>query len=618
MQLNQTLSYRFGIFAICAAYLAFQLIYIPSIWLEVDELWYAHHIYQYTAHLPYLDFPPYKTVLGYYLLMLPLYFVHGVLTPIYFIKGQIAVINTLLIATVGWWAARLFQPRAVFYTLVLILSNQLFLIFSTELRVDMLCSWLCLIAILLLVNSRVAWAGVIIGLAFLTSQKALWYIAGTNLALGTYWLATKCAAKNFRPMLVFNLAMLPIIAGYIAFWSTVASFHVVWSNVFSEAYTLSKMNYYAGSSNIYWQYVLRCGPLLVMLLPLTLLNFFTPGLSRQRFLVTALGLLSLVLIASYRQFFPYNSVFLFPAYFVLFAEFFSWVLTPGNQNLKISQRGLFWFFSVYLAWLVVFVVYLDLPTEYFLVLLVPMLFWQMFHEQVPLKMSALWMIGLVLLFTGVFMPLADFGKSMHVHEAGYQQATISLANELLQKDDYIAGIFIFHDREQSLAGFENLVQPAQEYAQTADIKLLPVLPASLNITPKTAKQMLTDLKNARLKLLVNNVRIAALPAEVLDYLRLEYEHYWGGLYLYAPTIALGEQQFLLKFSGNYTVQSNGSIMLDDETLAPQTTLKLAAGKHSSYANSAYRLRLIPEKNAAPLNLAFQHDCAYCFFKEPLF
>jgi hypothetical protein len=75
MRFNQIQPYHLGIIAVCAIYLVVQLVCIPKVWLEVDELWYAHHIYQYTRHVPYLNFPPYKTVLGYYLLMLPLYVV---------------------------------------------------------------------------------------------------------------------------------------------------------------------------------------------------------------------------------------------------------------------------------------------------------------------------------------------------------------------------------------------------------------------------------------------------------------------------------------------------------------------------------------------------------------
>jgi hypothetical protein len=613
-----TPTYRFGIFAICAAYLIFQLACIPSIWLEVDELWFAHHIYQFTLHTPYQDFPPYKTVLGYYLLSIPLYFTHGVLTPIYYIKDEIALINTLFIGGLAWWAVRMFQPRAVFYTLVLILANQLFLFFSAELRVDMLTSWLCLVSILFLVNTRNDWAGIFIGLAFLTSQKALWYILGTNLALGLYWLAYPNPAKNFRAILTFNLTMLAVIAVYLAFWAALSSWHEVLRSVFYEGYTQSKIDFYAYSTSLYWRYILRHGCLLMLLLPLTLLSLFQQQLSRQRFLLMTYGLLSLGIVCSYKQFFPYNTVFLFPAFFVVFAEFFSWLLTPGYENVKISQRGLFWFFSLYLIALVALIFHLQLAYAYYSVVLLPILLWYSLSKKVPLSGASLTVIGLVVLLIGVLLPLADFGTSLHVREARYQQANILMANNLLENGSYIAGTFIFHDRDQSIAGFENLIQPAQEYAETANAELMYILIPSLNITPKTATEMLTDLKNAKLKLLVNNVRIAALPVQVLNYLRQEYEHYWGALYLYAPTVAVGEQQFLLKFSGNYTVEAAENIVLDQQTLTPQNTIKLTAGQHVSVATRSYRLRLLPDHTQAPLNLAYQHDCPYCFFKEPSF
>jgi hypothetical protein len=627
MRFNQIQPYHLGIIAVCAIYLVVQLVCIPKVWLEVDELWYAHHIYQYTRHVPYLNFPPYKTVLGYYLLMLPLYVVHGVLTPIYFIKSEIALINTLAMVSVAWWAVRLFQPRAVFYTLVLIISNQLFLIYSTQVRVDMLASWLCLLSILLLINQRIAWAGVCIALAFLTSQKALWYIVGTNLALGAYWLYSKAAFKNFHAIVIFNVAMLGVIAGYIVFWASFSSYHAVLHSVFYEAYTQAKIAYYGGSSRLYWQAILRHGPLLIMLLPLTLLVLAARELSRQRFLVVAYGWLSLGIMLTYQQFFPYNTVLLLPVYFVLFGGLFSWWLAGEAQASTMSRRGVFWFFSVYLLGLVGFVVCWGLSVWYLVGLLFPVMVWRSLSIKIPLNppfskgerkfKGELGVFVLVVLVTGVFMPLANFGADMHVSEARYQRATIQLASELIEDDDYLAGTFIFHDKDQSIAGFENLIQPAEEYAKTGDVKLMPILIASLNITPKTASQMLEDLHSAPVKLLVNNVRIAGLPTAVLNYLRSEYEHYWGGIYFYAPTVSAGERPLLVKFSGYYVVEADEGLMFDQQKVMPKHIVQLTAGEHISNASKTYRLRLLPERTLPLLNLAFQHDCPYCFFREPL-
>jgi hypothetical protein len=585
--------------------------------LSAQFTW-CHHIYQFTIHTPYLDFPPYKTVLGYYLLSVPLYFVHGVLTPLFYIKDEIALINALFIGGLAFYAVRLFQPRAVFYTLVLIIANQLFLIFSTELRVDMLTSWLCLVSILLLVNARNAWAGVFIALAFLTSQKALWYILGTNLALGLYCLAYRDGAKNFRAIVVFNLMMMAVISVYLAFWAGVSSWHEVLRSVFYEGYTQSKINFYTDSSNLYWSYILRHGCLLILLLPLTLLCLFQQQLSRQRFLLMTYGLLSLGIVCSYKQFFPYNTVFLLPAYFVVFAEFISWLLSMDKQHIKISQRSLFWFFSVYLIAIVAFMIHLGLAIAYFSAVLIPLLVWRALSRKTPLPGVSLATIGLVVLWIGVYEPLADFGAALHTTEAKYQQANILLANELLQNNDYIAGTFIFHDRDQSLAGFENLIAPAQQYAVTANPELKYILIPSLNITAKTAAEMVTDLRNARIKMLVNNGRIAGLPEQVISYLRQQYQHYWGAIYLYAPTITVDEQEFTLKFSGNYQVEGASAIQLDQQMLTPQSIVKLAAGQHISTANRSYRLRLLPDIMPADLLVAYQHDCPYCFFKKPAF
>lgn len=230
-----------AIFSLCALYCVFEFFYIPYPMTGVDEFWFAHHIYQYTQHLPYRDFPPYKTVLGYYVLMWPFYFVKGLFAPLYYIKYEITLINALFFFSIGYWAIRLFKPLAVLLTLTLIISNQLFLIYSAALRVDMLTAWICLLSILCLLNNRVLLAGFSIGLAFLISQKTLWYLVASNGALLWYGLLYLDYRQTRKALCLFNGAAALVIGVYIVFWAHIASWHSVLHSLFYEAYTQAKI-----------------------------------------------------------------------------------------------------------------------------------------------------------------------------------------------------------------------------------------------------------------------------------------------------------------------------------------------------------------------------------------
>jgi hypothetical protein len=408
-----------------------------------------------------------------------------------------------------------------------------------------------------------------------------------------------------------------VIASYVLVWAYFSSFYVVLRSVFYEAYKQSKIVFYAPANGDYWQFILQHGPILIMLAPLTILGLFTKEVSRQRLLFITYGVFGLFIIGRYQQFFPYNTVFLFPAYYLLYAEFFSWLFSTRMHELTLSQRGLFWFFSLYLICLISFMLIFGLPAVYLQVAMVPLVVWHSLYKKIGLSARAQVLLCFTLLMTGIYLPLGDFGLNMHARDAMYQQATIRVTNQLLQHDDYIAGTYIFYNKDQVLPGFENLIQPAIEYAQTGDTKLMPILLVSLNITPKRTTEMLADLKRAPLKFYVNNVRIASLPVPVRVYLQNEYQHYWGGIYLYAPTVTAAIHEFTLKFSGEYELESAQPVVLDQQMLAPGTRLQLMQGQHMSSTQKNYRLRLLPA-SVSGLNPQYQQDCSMCFLKEPLF
>src|ERR1700722_6810901 len=88
-----TAAFNRALLAIGLLYLACQVVFLSYTAFSADDFWLAFHTYQFKHQLPYRDFAPYKTVLGYYVLLLPMLFTHGILQPLLAIKLFYALIN---------------------------------------------------------------------------------------------------------------------------------------------------------------------------------------------------------------------------------------------------------------------------------------------------------------------------------------------------------------------------------------------------------------------------------------------------------------------------------------------------------------------------------------------
>jgi hypothetical protein len=227
------------------------------------------------------------------------------------------------------------------------------------------------------------------------------------------------------------------------------------------------------------------------------------------------------------------------------------------------------------------------------------------------------LVGVSLVVTGVVYPLIDLGRMTKHLDGFYQKAMLQVANELTANNaDYLAGILLFYDKDQTLPQTKNLITPALMYLNTGDANLLPSLIASLNIFPATTATVLQDLKEYPVKIYLDNFRVAGLPQIIKSYLNAEYQHYWGNIYMYAPSVKAGRQHFSLKFSANYLVEGPASnrVVIDNQQRAQQALIYLHEGKHQSQAKLAYRLKLIPERVHIPADPLLQKSCVDCFLK----
>jgi len=320
----------------CLLYFIFELCYTQYAAIGPDEFWFAHHIYQYQHSLPYRDFSPYKTVLGYYILLIPMLFSHALLTPLLYIKNTIAAMNAIGLFVACLWLRRYFSLSAIIMAFLLLVFSQLFLGYSTDIRVDLLAYWCCLFSALCLFDKRFIFAGILIALGFLISQKALWYIVASNTAL-------LFSRHRLKDIIKFNTALIIVLSIYIAAWSIASSLHTVLNSVFHEAFLMYQLDAYSMYRRIYWTITITNNPLLFLLFPLTII-----ALSKERLFIFIYAWTILALLILYKQVFPYYMIVIFPAFLFLYTEFFDKLLQQRFSLSASSMIIILFFASSYL------------------------------------------------------------------------------------------------------------------------------------------------------------------------------------------------------------------------------------------------------------------------------
>ncbi len=535
----------YGILLICLSYLIAEYFFIPYGALSADEFVFARHIYEYTFHVPYRDFAPYKTVLGYYLLSLPFFFSHTLFGPLFYAKGEIALLNVGFIALTAYWSSRFFNQKAILLTLLAIIANQLFLVYATDLRVDMLTSWVSLAAALGVLQYRSWLGGCLVGMAFLISQKALWYVAALNGALALCALLPY-SRYSFRFLIQFNVAAaLPILL-YISGYSAIASPRLVLYNLFYEAYIQAGIDWYMPIFWRCWQAILYHGPLLFLLWPLTFLILFKKPIKKpieQSIFILTFSSIALLLFITYKQPFPYNAVFTVPAFFLLYADFISWLLTLPKYSAGKSL-----FFTLFIT-------------------------------------------------LGILYPFYTSWQTCRLLDGHYQQTMLKTVTHLLQPgEDYVAGIPFLYQQDQPIDGMKNLIGPAIDYLYSPTDKLRPLLLPSLYLSPTSPPKILAEFDKMSVKIIINNYRLLYLPPAIVNYIKNNYQHLYGSIYLYAPTIAPSQLTFYLKFTGSYRLQAKISVIIDGKRKQPGQIISLKKGDHTTHADENYRLVLIPDRD----------------------
>ncbi|MDR3491891.1 MAG: hypothetical protein P4M12_07625 [Gammaproteobacteria bacterium] len=598
-EFNDKQTYVLKISVVCLIYITIQLCYIPYATLAMDDFWLAYHTLHYKIGLPYRDFAPYKTVLGYYIFLIPMTLFHGLLSPLLYTKVWIALINTAFLAGISIWLKKFYSQKAILISLAFIIFTPLFLRYSADIRVDLLAYWLCLISLILLLDEAYLLAGISIAVGFLICQKAAWYIIATNLGLLGCWLSSERTWKMTRNIYTFNISMLLTVSIYIIFWSYFSNLKTVLDSVFYEAYLITSADFYIDTRIYFWNLIINNNPGFTLLWPFALFGILILPVKHNIFIFIYSSVI-IFFVTSCKQPFLYYPLAAIPALFILYITFFSAVYNAASISyLTTTRKNLIVIFSIfYITALIFLYSKLAFNDIYLISALIPILLCAIISNSISadIKSAFISIIYYSTLLIGIIFPLLHFVITLPYMNGHYQKSMIYLMDNLLSDGgSYIAGVPLLRDVEQPVPGLIHLVGPSIEYINHPSKKLFPIIKLhSMYLTPTTVPEIIDTIKTSPVKLYVDNDRFHALSKNLHTFLATEYQHYWGSIYLYAPTIIAGHRNVKIKFTGNYKVKSQTDIMLNNKKMIANSIIHLNKQQYVSDAKATYRLQLTPD------------------------
>lgn len=473
-----TLSARFviAVILILSGYLAIEVLYTHRFPLNVDEYQGAADVLRLADELPYRDFTPYKTVLGYYVQLPVMTSVDDPFDAMLRTRLAMAVLVAITLFIASMVLARWFRPPAVLLALSLLVCMSTFLERSAELRVDMLTAIPGLFALLLLMRGRHVLAGVLCALSFLISQKGIYYIFASEAVFAWMLVRGGGVRRAIRSAAFFSTAVFATIMAYALAWSSVSSLAEIFVAMFINPQRHALGDHYFIRER-FWRQILSRDPWFALLaVAAIVLMVFESKRSRRDPLLEVLFPYSIVFFAFgiwHKQPWVYYFVILLPTAFVLHAWLFDRVWTPMRLD--------------------------------------------------PLHRRAIIAVTLLL---AVAVPLSRLGTTLD-RDLSLQRGTFRLVQATVAEDEeYLAGL-------RMVPGVTHAAPDVLGFLDTS--RNLELLRRREHFHARVVER----LRNAPVKAIVTSYRTKALPSLIRDYLASQYLPWWGAVQLYAPTIPCG-------------------------------------------------------------------------------
>ena len=523
-------------------YLGLQLFYCLRQPLAIDEFGYAYHVHRLMDEVPYRDYSPYKTVLGYYVQLPCFYLSSDAWTPMLLVRAEMALVTSIALIVAALMLAKHFNRQAVLLGIVLLAFTNVFMEEASTLRVDMMsaiCGW---IGLLLILRRRAGWAGVAAALSFFFSQKGVYYIAASEAALVGYWLLAERNRASAAGVLRFNVGALAVAATYVGFFSLLsmtgdsATADSVTHTTFQDSTVLKIALTNIYNVRHYWLLTLALNPLFYLAalaaIPISFSRRHQAPQPHVPWLLTLYGSALIALCLWHKQPFPYFFVMLVPTLAVL-------IMSLVDAMIRK-------------------------------------------HPERPFGMPR-WGLVLVVVF-GVIFPLGKPVREVYLYNNGFQSHMVRLADACLEEGDgYHAFFHLLYDRDQTLPelGWVDRSR-ARELEQAG---------------PEELERLADQARQTRLKFYLFTYRVDVLPDAIRDHLIDNYTHMWGNLFVYAPTVPAGNSQVDVDFSGTYTLVADGPVEIDGRRVADGERIELPSGVHTTESANSFRLRFEPERLA---------------------
>jgi hypothetical protein len=539
------------------AYLAMQVIYIERVPLIMDEFDGAYDVFRLRNEIPYRDFSPYKTVLGYYVQLVPLLLGTSVWQGLINVKIAMALLNSVCIVAAVALLRRVVSRRAILLALPLWLSMSEWLERSSELRVDTMTGLAGLFSLIALLRTRPLLSGLLAGISFLVSQKGAYFeiSAGAALCLSAVLESDRRAAlvEIRRFALGSAIVLVPYFLIFTLLGSVERTTRVTFLSHTAIAFTTLYPRMYR-----FWLLSIARNPGFYGLIVAGLILFsrrvivrrFGRGLgpgdagdrARVDQLLCGYAITLYALGVWHRQPWPYFFVLIVPTGFVVVAVMFERVIEWGVKKATVrnlenaASKSLF--------------------------------------ERI--SMSKI-LFSLVLLS---LVPQAIRATIRLQEDSGYQRDMITLISKIVRQGQYyLAGVDLLYDREQSSRALRRLSRVERKRLRTAD--------------DATVKSVLDELRTRPPIVLVNNFRFNSFPKTIKRFLKAQYEPYWGSIDIYSPTFERGEQVLSLAFTGRYRVvlRNGSSARIGDKIVRAGKQIDLTAGEQQITSKYAGRLQI---------------------------
>ena len=512
--------------------------------LHLDEFGIAWDTAQLVNGIPYVDYQPYKPVLGSYVLLALLHMRPDTWGGFLCARLGMAYLSAAVLFAGALWLRRLFRPGAVCLAYALMIVMTSLVEWAIEIRLDMLTALFGFVSLLLLLDRRIALAGAVAGVSFLISQKGTMYaLAGGIALLGC--LATQHDRRWMREVLVYSACLVLPIGLYVLWWSLIASLPQVCKTTFAEPTQLAVITTSAPGLSLYqssWLETLKRNPFFYLYALWALGSLIALGRGRapRETLLLFYGGTVAVTMLSLRRPWPFCFVLLVPTLFVLHADLFSRELGRPQSLLR------------------------------------------------P------WVFPLCYGLFGVLIPLSRV-PVVAKYDPGAQRHTIELTEALLGPEDrYFAGFPFLYRREANSRSLSAVDSTSASPTYT--------------LTSAQIAGILERLRAEPIRLMVYNWKIELeVPKLIRNYLYCNYAPLWANVWIYAPQVKPSDSEVNLLFTDVYSIEmeERHPVTIDGQTYLPGTTVALERGRHSIATVARLRLKLRAEKVDHLLNPAYR-------------